>query len=285
MKLFKGALLKALLFALFILPIMALAKVESNYTLTPAAGQNELTPDLTFVVSTIEYKNNVAKSEGTGAHLGLKYYYGISDAIAVGAEFAYATNRNKISGPSITTSTSKGKGGLNPVFRAKGNLDFNDLSLFYSAGYVASLQNSKDNSDTNEYSQNSGQDGYVLQTGLAAAVSEYTLGAFLDYQKNFKGKEDYTSGGITTERDVKESSSHFLKVYMEFQKQYHLTGAFIHQRYSQLFYGLEFTGRFELQPQLEVIPQVTSLVPAHKDELNADKVNLVFLGVSLRYLF
>ncbi|AZZ37848.1 hypothetical protein CIK05_13905 [Bdellovibrio sp. qaytius] len=277
--------MKALILLLSLLPTMALAKAESNYTLTPVAGQHEITPDLGFSAGLIEYENNQGKIEATGRQAGLKYYYGISDAISIGAEIAHATNRAETTGPTILASTSTGKGLLDPIIRLKGNLELNDLSLFYSAGYIPSVVDAKYNSDVNEYSQADGQNSYVLQAGVAMPLSEQTLGAFLEYQKNLKGTEKYTSNGVTIDRDVKESSSHILKIYMEFQKEFHLTGAFIHQRYSNLYYGLEFNARFPVAEHLEVIPQLTSIVPAHKDEFNAKTFNIALLSVSLRLTF
>ncbi|MES2802977.1 MAG: outer membrane beta-barrel protein [Bdellovibrionota bacterium] len=276
--------MKALIFALLILPSLALAKVESNYTLTPNAGQHEVIPNVGLAVAIIEFEDNT-KTESAGRHIGLQYYYGVNDTLAIGAEIAHSKSVSETRGPTILAATSTSKGFADPIFRIKGNLELDQLGLFYSAGYIPSVVEAKYNADTNEYSQSNGQNSYVLQTGLAMPLSEHILGAILDYQKNLKGTEKYTLNGVTTDFDVEESSSHILKLYFELEKQYHLTGAFIHQREFDLFHGFEVSARFETASKLEVIPQLTSLVPAHKEDFNAKDFNIFLINVSLRYLF
>lgn len=277
--------MKNLVFALLFLTSLAQAKVESNYTLTPTEGQNELSPGVTFLVTNQEFKNDGGDVKSIGINFSAKYFYGLTDYLSAGIEVAHSNVRSEFNAPNMNTQTTKGKGFIDPVIRVKGNLDVADLGVFYSAAYGFAVEKSKFNSDTDEYNMASGQNSYQLETGLAVPVSEYLIGGQLNYTKYLSGKETQTVGGVDSESDLKESSSHVLKIYMEFQKLYHLTGAFVHQRHTDLYQGFEFTARFETAPQFEIIPQVTSLIAKHPEELNSDLVSQVYLGATFRYLF
>lgn len=277
--------MKVLVIALLFLTSLAQAKIESNYTLTPSEGQNEVLPGINLAVANMEFKNNAGDLKGIGLDLSAKYFYGLTEFLSVGFEVSHQNMRTEINAPNTNTQTTKGKGFADPVVRVKGNLDVADLGVFYSAAYGFAAQKAKRNFDSDEYTMASGQNSYQLEAGLAVPVSEYLIGGHINYTKNLEGKETQTTGGIETEVDLDETTSHVLKIYMEFQKQYHLTGAFVHQRETDLYQGLEFTGRFETAPQFEIIPKVTSLVAKHPEDFNADRVNIVYLGATFRYLF
>ncbi|WP_409478221.1 hypothetical protein [Pseudobdellovibrio sp. HCB154] len=277
--------MKVLVFALLFLTSLAQAKIESNYTLTPTAGQSEFLPGINLAVANIEFKNNAGDLKGIGLDLSAKYFYGLTDFLSVGLEVSHQNMRTEINAPNTNTQTTKGKGFADPVVRAKGNLDVADLGVFYSIAYGFATQKSKYNFDSDEYTMASGQNSYQLEAGVAVPVNEYLIGGHINYTKNLKGKETHTTNGIDSEVDLKESTSHRLKIYMEFQKQYHLTGAFVHQRQTDLYQGLEFSARFDTSSQSEIIPQVTSLVVKHPEDLNADIASVVYFGATFRYLF
>ena len=276
--------MRIFVFALLFATSLAQAKVESNYTLTPSAGQSEVLPGVTLIVSNQEFKNDGGDIKGAGVFFSGKYFYGITDFLSAGVEVGYGTARSELNRTGFSTETFKAKGFMDPIVRVKGNLDVDDLGVYYALGYGIGAEDSEYNTDSNEGNLASGNNSYHLEAGVAVPVNEYTIGGHLLYTKNLEGKEFETTNGVKTEYKTEESTMHSLRLYMEFQKQYHLTGAFIHQRVSELYHGLEFTARFETSPQSEIIPTVTSLVAKHPDRIGMDVVSLVYLGATFRYL-
>lgn len=277
--------MKVLVITLLFLTSLAQAKIESNYTLTPLAGQSEVLPGITFLVSNQEFKNDGGDIKSVGVNFNGKYFYGITDFLSAGVEVAYATTRSELNRTGFNTETFKAKGFVDPIIRVKGNLDVDNLGIYYALGYEIGAEDSEYDTDSNEGNMASGNNSYHLEAGVAVPFNEYTIGGHLLYTKNLEGKEFETTNGVKTEYKTEESTAHSLRLYMEFQEQYHLTGAFIHQRMGELYHGLEFTARFETSPQSEIIPTVTSLVAKHPDRLGMDVVSVVYLGATFRYLF
>lgn len=277
--------MKLLLIALLFASSVAQAKVDSNYTLTPSEGQHELSPVLMVGVLKTEYKSNYGDNQILGALATVNYYYGLIEYLSVGLSVGYATFTSDYNRPGYSTQTSKTKGLSDSTIGVKGNLDLNNFGIYYSAAYAIPMEKSKYNNDTTDSNTATAAGSYNLTTGFAAPVSDYTAGAILSYIKFFEGKQTQTTNGVETEVTKKESTAHILKVYMEFQKLYHLTGALVHQRYSYLNQGFEFSARFETSPQSEIIPQVTALVAKHPEDYNAERMNDVYMGATFRYLF
>lgn len=276
--------MKSLFFALLLTSTCSFAAIESNYTLVPAAGQIEATPSIGLYTANTEYKNNGGDVKTAGFNLGGKFFYGITDFLAVGAEVGYTTIRSNYNRPNMNTTTNKGKGLNDPAIKAKGLVDLSAVGIFYSVGYAPTLEDSEYNSDSDEYNMASGQNSYILEAGVVVPVAEYLAGANIEYQKHLEGSEKTISSGNTTTSTLKESGEHTLRAYFEFEKNYHMTGAFIHTRTTALLQGLEFTSRFPLGPQTELLPKITYLTPKHK-EANEELVNIVVFEGAFRFTF
>ena len=283
--------MKNLFFAILFASSAAFA-VQSNFTLTPKPGQSEFDASVLYNTykATGVYGKNLngfpyTEYAGNRDFLDLKYIYGISDLVSVGFDLDYKTSNIKYTfGPNID-ATINYKGFLNPSLFATGNYDYAGVTLFYLAQYSFKLENAKLNADTMSGNEAQGQSSVDLNLGVATEVSSFILGGIVDLGQAFSGTETDTSSG----HDVDVNLPHYGYVnwilYAEMANSFHPNVAFILNPAPVGLWTLQFTGRYEIAPDVELRPLLAYTKPAHNSDYGANTYNEYQIGLGARLLF
>lgn len=301
--------MKKIILPLLLVSSIAAAKTDSTQTLVPVAGQSELTPMLNAIGMNINFDTALSSSKGQGTQTTVKYYYGLTDNHALGAELGFISTKfdtTYFTGLSTVESSSTSSGMSDVLLKYKGNLDLNVATLYWGLGYSVSPEVSKYKSKTNNDSESnaaSGQSAVVVSLAAVAPVSNIKMGASVDFTGKQEGKEeDESSSGVVTKYTKTGGSGLQTRAFVEFDQLAHLNVALADLRTwssksvsesgsstssstgSDLL-GLEISARINVATNLDVIPQLNYYTYQNLDNTGIKDASVVFLGGSARWVF
>jgi hypothetical protein len=305
----KEIFMKKILLPLLLMGSIAAAKTDTTQTLMPVAGQSELTPTLNAIGMSFNYDAALSSAKGQGTQTTVKYYYGLTDGHALGAELGFVSMKIESSyftGFSTVESTSTSSGMSDVLLKYKGNYDLTVATLYWGLGYSISPEVSKYKSKSNNESESnvaSGQSAVVVSLAAVAPVSNIKMGASVDYTGKQEGKaEEESSTGVVTKYTKTGGAGLQTRAFVEFDQLAHLnvaltdirtwssrsvseSGASTSSSTGSDLLGLEFSARFNVATNLDVIPQFNYYQYQNMENTGIKDAGVAFLGASARWVF
>lgn len=271
-------------------------------TLAPGAGQSELTPNFGLGLASAESKATPKVTVAAAIlNLGLKYYYGLADGHAIGAELNYGSQVVKATSSASLDVTQKNSGLMNPTIMYKGLFETGSASIFAQAGYKFAIEKEKNDGVTREGNLAEGQNSFLINVGAYAPVhADFTLGGFINYEKASDGESTETNNGVDTVSKESGGGSTLIAAFFEIPSSEYKPNASLgyqtrHSSESKIgastisktdevhYIVLKGSAQFPIQPNFSVNPEVTYQSMLSNDTY--ERYGVFAVAANLRLLF
>ncbi|MEK2646554.1 hypothetical protein [Bdellovibrio sp. BCCA] len=283
----------------FFISSFSVAATKVSQNLSPNGGESEILLGVAYLYQKAGV-DTIGEAKLNGYAVIGSYYYGTTDEHAFGVTLGYASSETKMDYVSATDITTKSKGLTDIRVGYKGTYGRDNITFFTNMALSLPTEKRKFNEDKNEDNVSTGRITPHVEAGLVNAKENVSFGALVALDFPFEGDAENTESGMTTAGKSSGGSKVKLATFVEFNNiahpnielSYNSTDSTTYKfgtttrRYSDIkMASLNVSGRFEIVPGFELLPEAQYNRLMNKQDLQIDTYEDYGFGLAGRFVF